>query len=107
MVEIKRREVPIKEEWQRHTLENVEKFLQALKQGFVLERYNEYNSQGKYLTLLSKGEEKVELNDEYAWGLSLMLSGNSEQSTSRIVQYLEDLKTEIGHKVKTLPDHLL
>lgn len=97
---------PAKEEWKKFSPENIQVFLQALKQGFLVERYNEFNGQGKYLTVLSNGRERIELaNEEYPWGPMLTLG--SENNETRLIKYLEQLQVTIGQQEKNLPDHLL
>lgn len=71
-----------------------------------MEKYNEYDGHGKYLTVLSNGREKVELSgEEYPWGPMLTL--RSENNEARLIKYLEQLLVTIGHQQKELPDHLL
>lgn len=96
---------PSKEEWKRHSAESIEKFLQALKQGFLVERYNEYEK-GKYASILSNGQEKVKIdNEDYPWSLSLTLG--SEDNEAKLIKYLEQLQAANSHQRKNLPDHLL
>lgn len=104
-----REKLPIKEEWQRHSPKNVETFLQALKSGYGLIKYNEHAGNGKYLTVLAKGrgsKDKIELElEDYAWAPMIYTGSKSYQK--KLIAYLEKLQMEMGQNKKTLPEHLL
>lgn len=102
----KKEQSPSVEEWKRHSLAEIERFLTALTSGFTLKRFNEYDGQGKYVTELEKEGEKVVLaNESYPWEPKL---GPSEENNIRtLTVYLQGLKSEIDNKNKELPTHLL